>query len=91
MANETMITKLVQYIGKLLDITADQEEPSKIDDTGVGGITYVGYAPAGTDPAAPKWRIKRITDATPLIDIEKADGDKKYDNVWNDRATLTYS
>ena len=55
-------------------------------------IVYRGEADPGSADASAVWRIKRITfnaegDATE----EWADGNANFDNVWNDRATLSYS
>jgi len=51
--------------------------------------TYVGEATPGTAQAAAQWRIRRITnaDTTTLF----ADGNSNFDNIWNDRTTLTYA
>lgn len=54
-------------------------------------ITYVGEAKVGTAASASKWRIFRMTDSSGDLDIEYADGNDKFDNVWNDRASLSYS
>jgi hypothetical protein len=55
-------------------------------------VAYVGTADAGTSTAAPLWRIKRVTtDASGNVTEEYADGNPAFDNVWQDRATLSYS
>lgn len=55
-------------------------------------ITYVGKAAVGADPADPVWRIFRMdTGTTPQTIITWADGNGDYDNVWNNRASLSYS
>lgn len=51
--------------------------------------TYIGDAAAGADEADAVWRIKRLTNATNTIVF--ADGDGRFDNVWDDRASITYS
>lgn len=54
---------------------------------------YVGYAIPGTAESAAMWRIARITsdaDDNP-VKVEWADGNEAYDNVWADRAVLSYS
>jgi hypothetical protein len=58
---------------------------------------YVGKAVAGKDDTAGKaeacWQIMKITsDASGNpTDIMWADGDTDYDNVWDNRATYSYS
>jgi hypothetical protein len=54
-------------------------------------ITYVGEAKVGTTEASAKWRIFRLTDSSGDLTIEYADGDDKFDNVWANRASLSYS
>jgi hypothetical protein len=55
--------------------------------------TYSGEAPAGSADSDPKWRIKLVTSGVggKTIGITWADGNTNFDNVWNDRASLTYS
>jgi len=67
---------------------------SRLDDTVGGTVLYFAQALAGSLNADSVWQIQRITFPTPGEDdsvIEWADGDIKYDNVWDDRLTLTYS
>lgn len=51
--------------------------------------TYVGDALTGTATSASSWRILRVTNATG--DIDWADGNETYDNIWDNRASLSYS
>ena len=51
--------------------------------------TYVGEAKPGTSAAAPSWRIKRIVDNGGMT-ITWADGDNRFDNIWNNRISLNY-
>ena len=51
--------------------------------------TYVGVALPGTATSASGWQIKRITDATG--DVDWAAGDIKFTNIWDNRASLSYS
>jgi hypothetical protein len=60
-------------------------------DEAPGGVTYVGTAAAGALPGAAAWRIKRLTEFGGVVTVEWADGDAGCDNVWDDRASLTYS
>lgn len=55
-------------------------------------IIYRGEATVGTLDSAPLWRVRRITlnsegDAT----TEWADGNSNFDNIWDNRASLSYS
>lgn len=58
-----------------------------IDDTGT--YQYFGKAYPGADSTKPIWQISRLTVANPQA-LKWADGDDKYDNVWDNRASLTY-
>ncbi len=60
-------------------------------DSVVGGITYVGEASPSSAESAVVWRIKRLTETGPDIDILWADGNASFDNVWDDRVVLSYS
>lgn len=53
--------------------------------------TYIGSANPGTTLAAASWQIKRITVTGTITAIEFADGNLNFDNVWNNRASLTYN
>lgn len=53
-------------------------------------ITYIGKASTGSDDASAVWSIKRMNTASGL-EITWADGDALFDNVWDDRAILSYS
>lgn len=59
------------------------------DDTTTAGYTYMGEAAPGTATSAAAWRVSRLNQSTSTI--EYADGDGAFDNVWDDRASLSYS
>lgn len=52
--------------------------------------TYVGEAAPGSLPSAAVWRIKRIDETSGLV-ITWADGNSNFDNLWDNRTTLSYS
>lgn len=56
-------------------------------------IIYIGEAAVGSADASAVWRIRRLTLTLPDSDVteEWADGNSQFDNVWNNRAGLTYS
>ncbi len=51
--------------------------------------TYVGNAAPGSSTADAVWQIKRITNADTTVLF--ADGNSNFDNIYDDRASLTYS
>lgn len=62
----------------------------RVDDAGAG-VIYYGYATPGTADSAEAWSIKKQTTTVADIIVLWADGNLSYDNVWNDRTSLTYS
>ena len=64
------------------------ELPDKIDTTSQTGITYLGYAKPGTTATSEaRWGIVKIqSDGTTY-----PNGMLNYDQVWDDRLSLTYS
>ena len=52
---------------------------------------YIGKAQSGAATSSSSWQIKRLTySGSDVTTIEFADGDEKYNNVWDNRASLTY-
>lgn len=51
---------------------------------------YLGQAAIDSNIAEPVWQIKRLDFTTGVV-VQWADGDDRFDNVWNDRATITYT
>ncbi len=54
-------------------------------------VQYIGEAPFGSSENSAVWRIHRLTYTGGSIALEWADGNDYFDNVWADRASLTYS
>lgn len=55
----------------------------------VGAVDYVGEASIGTATSAASWRIKKVDSTTGLI-LQWA-GTGVFDQVWDNRASLSYS
>lgn len=53
--------------------------------------SYLGEAAPGTATSAAAWRIKELTFTGDDVTILYADGNSSFDNVWDDRASLSYS
>jgi len=60
----------------------------RLDDTTTLSMIYIGEATPGTATSASTWRIKRLDVTTGLI-IQWA-GTGTFNQVWNNRASLTY-
>lgn len=63
----------------------------RIDETGVGGVTYFGFGPIGASEGQDVWQIKKMVEVGALISITWADGNAEFDNVWTNRASLAYA
>ncbi|MEK7185657.1 MAG: hypothetical protein AAB726_03475 [Patescibacteria group bacterium] len=55
----------------------------------VGDIDYVGEASIGTTTSAASWRVKKIDNTSGII-VQWA-GTGVFDQIWDNRASLTYS
>lgn len=59
-------------------------------DSGDTNVQYVGEARIGTTTSEAKWRIQKINKTTGTV-ITWADGDGEFDNIWDNRESLSYS
>lgn len=66
---------------------------TQLDDVSTTGVTYVGKATIGSSASSAVWQIKKIDETgTPItMVITWADGNATFDNVWDNRASLSYS
>ena len=56
-----------------------------------GGYTYTGEALIGSAEGAAVWKISRSSiDSNGNVDVDFADGNQEYDNVWSRRTALNY-
>lgn len=60
-------------------------------DVASGTETYYGFAAPGSSVAAAKWRILKQEVSGDITSILYADGDIEFDNIWNNRASYSYS
>lgn len=74
-----------------LQIYYDMGSLVKRVDEASATVTYVGQAQDGSDIGDPVWQIQRITSSGGATEIEWADGNNDFDNVWDDRSSLTYN
>lgn len=72
--------------GEAYHKSQDVPETMRLDDTGT--YLYMGYAMPGSIEGDNVWRICRYDTTYNRL---WADGNALYDNVWTDRATLSYS
>ena len=62
-----------------------------IDSTTTTDVTYIGFAPRSVLDSAAEWRIIKIDESGTVTTIKWAGGTDKFDKVWNDRVSLSYS
>ena len=74
----------------LIEAEADRGLVVKIDEA-VAGTTYFGFSKTSSNTALAVWSIKRMVEAAGVTTITRADGNGQYDNVWDNRASLSYS
>lgn len=86
-------TKQLHIVQALVVLNQDAVQPLRTEVTGVvpNTVTYAGYALPGSSPALAVWKIQKITETATTKLIEYADGNENMDNIWNDRASLTYA
>ena len=53
-------------------------------------LFYVGKALIGASESNSVWQVVRYTTTGVILKSEYANGNEAFDQVWNDRATLTY-
>jgi hypothetical protein len=61
-----------------------------IDDAS-SSITYIGKAALGSTLGDAVWQIQKIEVSGTVTRITWADANSEFDNVWNNRALLTYN
>lgn len=63
------------------------------NDAGTGNILYIGLANIGTATSAAFWQIRKLSydGAGYLASVKWAGGNAKFDNVWDNRASFTYT
>jgi hypothetical protein len=62
----------------------------ELDDAG-DGVTFVGEALPGAALDDTAWRIKRITEVGPDVEVAWAGGTADFDKTWAGRASYAYS
>lgn len=79
----------LQVDGRHVQIVASAALAVRFDDS-AHPIAYLGHAPVGTLPSSAGWRISRFDFTSGAIQTW-ADGNDHFDNVWDARASLSYS
>lgn len=84
--NPSTETKQDQIISALSVVSYDL----LLDNTTTSDITYIWEASIWTATSAGSWRIKRLNE-TSWLNVGWADSNTNFDNIWDNRASLSYS
>ena len=91
-ATDTIIDLLrAVYSGGAINVNSGSGSYATQLDEASSTITYVGKAAVGSATASAVWQIQRITATGPDLAIDWADGDASFNNIWDNRASLSYS
>lgn len=81
-------TKIKNTPSEPISVTAG-DYALRVDNTGLGYI-FLGTAVPGSLNTEAKWLIQKITFTSTQVQAQFADGSNDYNQIWNDRASLTY-
>lgn len=76
-------------VSVVADVGGSPTYATRLDEAS-STVTYVGKADTGSSNASAVWQIQKV-DTSSGLSITWADGDALFDNVWNNRASLSYS
>ncbi len=72
-------------------VMIDGAEVTRRLDYDGANLVYLGVAPIGASEDDPYWQIQKFFySGSNLLKNLWADGDAQLDNIWTERATLTY-
>lgn len=74
-------------------VTTKKQLTIKIDYSGGLNPVYIGFASSGTSTSASSWRIMKLTyDVNSNVtDVQWAGGTTDFSNIYDNRASLSYS
>ena len=77
----------------LIAQTAADQFTKSLDYDGNGNMIYLGRAVQGTEKSVSAWQIIQFTydGNNRLTDVKWCDGNTQFDNIWDNRASLSYS
>jgi hypothetical protein len=83
--------KRVHVVDPFGGLVSDGNYATRIaTDTGDSNITYIGKAQIGEATSAESWQIQKIDETDGTV-ITWADGDDSFNNIWDNRESLSYS
>lgn len=82
-ARDTGTNGMLQYV--------EEAKYTSYTDDASATVSYYGWASPGIATSTAAWRIMKKTVAGTVTSYTWADGDLNFDNIWNNRASLSYS
>lgn len=76
-----MSVSAVTSVDTIYSIRVDDASPT---------ITYVGEASINSSESSAVWRIKKLETIGTVFKVTWANGSQAFNNVWDDRLSLTY-
>lgn len=91
---EIWLNDIDGYVSATMDVPNSQitsQRYKTIVDEASASITYVGRALPATLTSAASWQISKFELTGNVLEEQTADGDLAFDNIWDNRAALSYS
>jgi hypothetical protein len=91
-----MVRQLVEIFNRIYNtatgaIKTEETEYTTIIDEVSATTVYYGWAAVNSSTANAVWKIKRKSVSGTVTTYAYADGNTNYDNIWDNRALLSYS
>ena len=94
-ADGNPITSTQTFDDNALDVSIRSERnyAVQIDEDTTKDLTYLGKSLIGSSTSDPVWQIRLIDtrNSTDGMVITWADGNDDFDNIWDNRTSLTYT
>lgn len=87
--NNNVTKSVIEYYPLQSSLTQDQQG-GWVRRFVSGADSYYGFANLGASPDAAVWKIRKETLTAGETVVRYADGNLNFDNIWTDRASLTY-
>ncbi len=80
---------------QIQQVSVDGVLTKRMENLSSGQPLYIGESPPGGGTALPVWRIRKMeydngNNFPPTAEVY-ANGENKFDKIWNDRTSFTYT
>jgi hypothetical protein len=89
-SNEALANEIVSFDSKVNAYRTTPPELAVIVDDSASPIIYICKAPIGSSTSLAVWQVAKLDTTSGLVK-KWSDGDSKFDNVYDNRASLTYN